>query len=421
MLYKRVSVFVIGTELTRGVIADKHCQVIASQVTQLGYRIDRMVLVPDDGTIDAVIRDCINTSDVILLTGGLGPTSDDLTRSIVASIAGVTLVRDQECFETLYKRIGNRIWGANEQQTMIPQGFEPVLNPNGTAPGFKGFIPKDDRLVACAAMPGPPREMDPMFFDYILPWLAELRGHDDFSRDEYSTFMIPEAKLEELCKSVAGEGIQWGTRFQDLKISLYLVGSSKEARDAMAERLRQLVGPSLVVPGDVLPLALLTGVLKKYNLTISCAESCTGGYAAKLLTDEAGSSAWFWGGAVTYANEAKMTLLGVREQTLATFGAVSSECVLEMADGIRSISQSDVAFSISGVAGPSGGTEEKPIGTVWFGFSMKERASQAVKLQITSWGRESVRRKATVISLILASLYINGDDLLDTVRKWQYI
>jgi nicotinamide-nucleotide amidase len=304
---------------------------------------------------------------------------------------------------------------------MIPQGFEPVPNPNGTAPGFKGFITKGERLVACSAMPGPPREMDPMFFDQILPWLAELRGHDDFSRDEYSTFMIPESKLEELCQSVSADGIQWGTRFQDLKISLYLVGGSKEARDSMAERLQQLVGPSLVVPGEVLPVDLLTGLLKKNHLTVSCAESCTSGYAAKLLTDEAGSSSWFWGGTVTYANEAKQALLGVKAETLATVGAVSRECVLEMADGMRAVSHSDVAFSISGIAGPSGGTEEKPIGTVWFGFSMKDRESQAVKLQISSWGRESVRRKATVVSLILASLYCKGDDLLDTVRKWQYI
>jgi nicotinamide-nucleotide amidase len=380
-----------------------------------------MVIIPDDGTIDVVIRDCIDSSDVILLTGGLGPTSDDLTRSIVASIAGVSLVRNEECFQTLYKRIGERIWGANEQQTMIPHGFDPIPNPNGTAPGFKGFISKGERLVALAAMPGPPREMDPMFFDAVLPYLAELRGHDDFLRDEYSTFMIPESKLEELCQRVSQNGIQWGTRFQDLKISLYLVGGSSEDRSSMATRLQELVGPSLVVPGELQPVGLLTDILKKEHLSISCAESCTSGYAAKLLTDEEGSSSWFWGGAVTYANEAKQTLLGVKEETLATHGAVSRECVLEMAQGMLALSNTDIAFSISGIAGPSGGTDEKPVGTVWFGFAGKGRESQAVKLQMSSWGRESVRRKATVVSLILTSLYCKGDDLLDTVQKWQYI
>ncbi|MDD3902787.1 MAG: nicotinamide-nucleotide amidohydrolase family protein [Sphaerochaeta sp.] len=421
MLYKSASLFIIGTELTRGVIADKHCQVISSQLTQLGYRIDRMVLVPDDGTIESVLKDCIDNCDVVVLTGGLGPTSDDLTRSIVSSIAKVPLVRDQQSFDTLYKRIGERIWGANEQQAMIPLGFEAVPNPNGTAPGFRGFIPDGDRSIACVAMPGPPREMDPMFYNDMLPWLAQLIGHDDFSRNEYSTFLLAEAKLEELCKSVAQDDVQWGTRFQDLKISLYLVGGDEEKRERMAQRLRALVGPFLVIDGDVMPVELLTDVLKKEKLTISCAESCTAGYVSKLLTDESGSSSWFWGGAATYSNEAKKAILGVSEETLQVYGAVSGECVLQMAEGMNRLSGTDYSFSISGIAGPSGGTDDKPVGTVWFGFAGKGKRSQAVKVQLTTWGRVSVRRKASVIALILASRYIKGDALLDTVGKWQYI
>ncbi|MDT4760973.1 nicotinamide-nucleotide amidohydrolase family protein [Sphaerochaeta sp. PS] len=421
MLYKSASLFIIGTELTRGVIADKHCQVISSQLTQLGYRVDRMVLVPDDGTIESVLKDCIDNCDVVIITGGLGPTSDDLTRSIVAKIAHVPLVRDEETFAVLYKRIGERIWGANEQQAMIPLGFESIPNPNGTAAGFRGFIPDGERSIACVAMPGPPREMDPMFFDAVLPWLAQLIGHDDFSRTEYSTFLIAEAKLEELCRQVSSPGIQWGTRFQDLKISLYLVGDSEQKRQEMALHLKGVVGPSLVVEGDVMPLDLLTALLKRDGLTISCAESCTSGYLAKLLTDESGSSSWFWGGAATYSNDAKKKMLGVREKTLEAFGAVSGECASEMAEGMLALSCSDYAISITGIAGPTGGSAEKPVGMVWFGFAAKGRETQAVKLQFTSWGRVSVRRKASVAALILASRYINGDVLLDTVRKWQYI
>ena len=421
MLYKTASLFVIGTELTRGVISDKHCPVVSSQLTQLGYRVERMVVVPDDGTIESALRACIDTSDVVILTGGLGPTSDDLTRSIVATLALVPLTRDQGAFEALYARIGERIWGANEQQAMLPTGFESIPNPHGTAAGFKGFIPVGDRLVACVAMPGPPREMDPMFFDAVLPWLAQLIGHNDFSRTEYSTFLLAEAKLEELCRQVALEDIQWGTRFQDLKISLYLVGGAEEKRDEMALRLRSLVGPSLVVDGDVMPATLLTELLRTKGQTISCAESCTSGYVAKLLTDESGSSAWFWGGAATYSNDAKMKMLGVKAHTLQSYGAVSGECASEMAQGILNLSDTDYALSITGIAGPTGGSDEKPIGMVWLGFAAKGMATQTVKLQFTSWGRVSVRRKASVAALILASKYINGDALLDTVRKWQYI
>jgi len=421
MTYLSAALFIIGTELTRGVIADKHCQLLSSQLTQLGYRVDRMVLVPDDGTIAEVLEDCIAHCDVVLLTGGLGPTSDDMTRSIVASLAKVPLVRDKQTFELLYQRIGERIWGANEQQTMIPEGFEAIPNPFGTAAGFRGFIPSGNRHIACVAMPGPPREMDPMFFDEVLPWLAQLIGHDDFSRSEYSTFLIPEAKLEELCKSVTFNGLTWGTRFQDLKVSLYLNGGDGEERTVMADRLRSLVGPSLVIDGDVMPSDLLTDLLLERSETISCAESCTSGFIAKLLTDKRGSSAWFYGGVVTYANEAKRELLGVSELTLDTHGAVSEACVREMAKGMLERSKTDWSLAVSGIAGPDGGSKEKPIGTVWFGFAGKNRPTEAVCVHLSTWGRESVRRKASVVALILASRYIKGDCLLDTVDKWQYI
>jgi len=260
-----------------------------------------------------------------------------------------------------------------------------------------------------------------MFFDAVLPWLAQLIGHNDFSRTEYSSFLLAEAKLEELCHQVAAEGIQWGTRFQDLKISLYLVGGAEEHRNEMSQRLRALVGPSLVVDGDVMPATMLTELLRSKGKTISCAESCTSGYVAKLLTDESGSSAWFWGGAATYSNDAKMKMLHVKESTLQAYGAVSDECAAEMAEGILEVSGTDYALSITGIAGPTGGSEEKPIGMVWLGFAAKGRETQTVKLQFTSWGRVSVRRKASVAALILASKYIIGDALLDTVRKWQYI
>ncbi|NCC66058.1 MAG: nicotinamide-nucleotide amidohydrolase family protein [Spirochaetia bacterium] len=421
MNYTSAALFIIGTELTRGVIADRHCQLLASNIAQLGYRVDRMVLVPDDGTIGDVLKDCIDNCDLVIITGGLGPTSDDMTRSIVASLAQVPLVRDQKMFEILYDRIGERIWGANERQTMIPQGFEALPNPFGTAAGFRGFITIGERDIACVAMPGPPREMHPMFFDQVLPWLADLIGHDDFARSEYSTFLIPEAKLEELCVQASLEGLQWGTRFQDLKISLYLVGGEKTQRTDMANRLRSFVGSCLIVDGDRQPVDLLTEELGRRNETISTAESCTGGFISKLLTDQSGSSAWFYGGVVTYANEAKEQLAGVSSHTLSTNGAVSEACVLEMAEGILARSKSDWSLAVSGVAGPTGGSEDKPVGTVWFGFAGKSRVSSAVKLHLSSYGRDSVRRKASVVALLLAREYIKGACLLDTVKKWQYI
>ncbi|MFA5448809.1 MAG: nicotinamide-nucleotide amidohydrolase family protein, partial [Sphaerochaeta sp.] len=359
--------------------------------------------------------------DLIILTGGLGPTSDDLTRSVVAQLAGVPLVRDPVSFKRLYERIGERIWGANEQQTMIPQGFVAIPNPNGTAAGFRGIISVEDREVALIALPGPPREMDPMFFNEVLPYLGRLAGHNDFNRSEYSTFLIPEAKLEELCRQAAFNGLQWGTRFQELRISLYLIGGSDGEREQMANTLRSMVGPSLIEDGDISPAQLLTRTLRERGQTISCAESCTAGLASKLLTDESGSSAWFWGGVASYANEAKTTLLGVSEEVIAEYGAVSEECALQMAEGMLARSQTDWAFSITGIAGPDGGSEEKPVGTVCFGFAGRQRESVALTVHLTSYGRDSVRRKASTVAMILAAQYIKGGRLLDTVEKWQYI
>jgi nicotinamide-nucleotide amidase len=421
MTYSTAGLFIIGTELTRGVIADKHCQLLANQLTRLGYHVERMVVIPDDGSIATVLSQSIGSCDLIILTGGLGPTSDDLTRSVVAQLAGVPLVRDPVSFKRLYERIGERIWGANEQQTMIPQGFVAIPNPNGTAAGFRGIISVEDREVALIALPGPPREMDPMFFNEVLPYLGRLAGHNDFNRSEYSTFLIPEAKLEELCRQAAFNGLQWGTRFQELRISLYLIGGSDGEREQMANTLRSMVGPSLIEDGDISPAQLLTRTLRERGQTISCAESCTAGLASKLLTDESGSSAWFWGGVASYANEAKTTLLGVSEEVIAEYGAVSEECALQMAEGMLARSQTDWAFSITGIAGPDGGSEEKPVGTVCFGFAGRQRESVALTVHLTSYGRDSVRRKASTVAMILAAQYIKGGRLLDTVEKWQYI
>lgn len=426
MEYRCASLFIIGTELTRGVIADKHGQLMSTELTHLGYRVDRIVIVPDDGTIGSVLRESIEHSDVVLITGGLGPTSDDMTRQIIAAIAGVPLVKDQDAWDDLYRRVGERIYGANERQAMIPAGFERIPNPKGTAPGFKGYFVVDEgvsetRKVACAAMPGPPAEMHEMFFHQVLPWLATLRGDGESGRDEYSVFMIPESKLEDLFDSVAEPGVMIGDRFQEFRISLYLTGSDEQARKRTAERLEAAFGPALMVPGDLQAVDILTRYLEDHHLTVSCAESCTGGLVAKLLTDRPGSSVWFWGGAATYANDAKRRILGVNPETLAVHGAVSEQCVIEMAEGLLALSGTDLALSVSGIAGPDGGTEDKPVGLVWFGFASKTRPTQAVALRMTSWGRDAVRRRAAVSALLLASLYINGNDLLDTVARWQYI
>lgn len=424
--YHNLVICIIGTEITQGIIADKHGPHLAAEVTRMGYRVERIIMVPDDGSIATVLRENVQEADVILLTGGLGPTSDDMTRQVIADMAGVPLLTNPTAWKQVYERMGERIYGANERQALIPQGFTVLANPRGTAPGFSGFIPVFGstgvvRHVACAAMPGPPLELNGMFEDLVRPWLASLRGHDEVARDEYSVYLLGESMLEEKCARAASEGVLWGTRFQAHRVSLYISGPTEESRHQTVQALRSIVGETLVASGNIEAVDALSDYLSQHKLTISCAESCTSGYLAKLLTDKPGSSAWFWGGAVTYANEAKVGMLGVEPGTLAAHGAVSGPCVEEMARGMQKLSGTDVAVSISGIAGPDGGTPDKPVGEVWFGFASSGRKEQGVRVRFTTWGRDSIRRRSAVAACILARAYLEGKSLLDIVGSWLYI
>ncbi|MGI6466178.1 MAG: nicotinamide-nucleotide amidohydrolase family protein [Sphaerochaetaceae bacterium] len=419
--YSSVSVFIIGTEITRGIIGDKHGQLIAKELTTIGYLVNRITIVADDGSVKPLLEGCIRKNDIIILTGGLGPTSDDMTRQIVADLANVPLVEDPGAYETLYKRIGSRINGANRRQVLIPQGFKVIENPKGTAPGFSGEIKVDGRSVRLYAMPGPPIEMHEMFYNKILPELSSLTGHEGIGRSEYSNFLTPESRLEDLSKECAIKGIEWGTRVQEHRISLYLNGGTVSQRDEMALCISNKLGRGILRSGDVEILDLLVDLLKKENITISAAESCTGGLLSKLLTDLSGSSNWFWGSVISYSNDAKTKLLNVKEETLEKYGAVSVECVKEMAQGALEVSQSDVAVSISGIAGPDGGSKEKPVGTICFGFAQKGKKSEAVELLLTSYGRSGVRKRGAIAALLLTYYYIRGESLLDIVTSWQYI
>ncbi|MCR4676328.1 MAG: nicotinamide-nucleotide amidohydrolase family protein [Sphaerochaetaceae bacterium] len=413
----KASVFVIGTELTRGIISDTHIPFLCSSLSHMGYSVIRACAVPDDGSIETDLRSALSDSQVILVTGGLGPTSDDMTRSIISRLCNAPLVKNQEAFDALYKRIGERIYGTNEVQTLIPQGFKILPNPNGTAAGFEGTC--GEAYLAC--MPGPPREMRPMYTDYVEKTLSSLIGFEEEERDEYSVFLIAEAKLEELCERCRIEGVCWGTRFQDYRISLYVSGKNREDRKRFVEELRKLSGKYLIEEGDHEARDLFIETVKKQGISISCAESATGGLCAKLLTDVSGASAWFWGSEVTYTNSAKMTLLGVNESTIDSYTEVSSEAAREMAEGSRKVCGADFAFSITGIAGPTGAMEGKPVGTVYLGFSSKKRDTAAVRLNLFTNGRDGARRRFAAAAFILCRVFLEGSNIIDTTDSWLYI
>lgn len=409
----RASLIIIGTELTRGIIQDKHGPLVSRELTAMGVHVSQLVAIPDDGTIRSIIEALMKSNDILIITGGLGPTADDMTRSVIAEAAGVSLVKSPECWQHLVNRMGEeRARGANEKQAFIPEGFSVIPNHNGTAPGFYGYG-KDTLLIS---LPGPPREMEPMFYDTVLPLIRNILALPEEKRDEYSSFLTPEAKLEELCEDADPE-LEWGTRFQDYKISLYVSGKTQEARDAAIEKIRAKVGKTRLADGDTTALGMLIEDLKKRGATVSAAESCTGGLASSLLTSLPGSSEYMVGSVTSYSTEIKRDVLGVSDDTIRDYGVVSKECALEMADGVGKIMGTDYSFSITGVAGPSL-QENKSVGTLAFGFSSKHRESQSVEIFLRSWGRESVRRRASVAAFILLSAYINGEDVSEVASSW---
>ncbi len=411
----KAALCLIGTELTRGIIQDTHTKLVASHLDSLGYHITQVSIIPDDGTIRVLLEELSARTDIIICTGGLGPTSDDITRDLVASAAGVPLVEDADALRHLEQLISRAAGNANRRQIMIPEGFTLMSNPLGTAPGFFGQV--NQARVFC--LPGPPAEMERMFTHEVLPRIS--CGSEAVEAPlELSTFLIPESQLEEFCEMSRVEGVSWGTRVQSLKISLYLRGGSESDQLLMVRRLQEHAGAQRIRLGGQ-PLAeRIIDYLKSAGLTCVLAESCTGGMVGKVLTDVPGSSSVFWGSYVSYADEAKQVMLGVSRETLSQHGAVSEQTVTEMAVCALQRSGADIACAVSGIAGPGGGTEEKPVGTVCFAAAGKGR--EPVSLQ-WRWGyprRDLIRRRAVIMSLLILEAYAAGHRVLDIVQDWQY-
>ena len=405
----------IGTEITRGIIQDSHGVLLSRELTHLGVHVAEIVSLPDDGTIGPVLSALMRSSDLIIITGGLGPTTDDMTRSVIAECAGVPLAKDAGCWDFLLGRLGDRAYGANEKQAYIPEGFTMIPNHNGTAPGFYGY--GGETLLIC--LPGPPREMEPMLYESVLPLIRGKLDLPEAERDEYSSFITAEAKLEELYEAI-NPRLDWGTRFQDYRISVYVSGKTADERNAAIGKLRDMVGLHRIETGDKDALGILIDTLNKHNATVSAAESCTGGLISELLTSRPGSSSFMLGSVTSYAASAKINVLGVPEDIIDKHGTVSFECAEMMADGARKIFSSDYSVSVTGVAGPD--TDEgKAVGTVYLGFSGKDRKTISVLLPFSSWGRESIRRKASTAAFILLSSYIEGEDVEAVVRSWKHI
>ncbi len=405
-----VEFIVTGDEVMRGTIADTNTALTASRLYPLGLQLRRTTVVGDRG--EDIRRALLETSpraDFCIVSGGLGPTSDDLTAACAAQAAGVPLRRDAQWLESLRNRwtkVFRRTDAMpvnNERQADVPDGAEILGNPDGSAPAFALKI---DRCTFFF-LPGVPREYHRILQELVLPRLVAATGHAVLRTRFLQCYGVAESRLDELVQPIreAHPEVRFGFRTKFPENHLSLVSLAQDAATAEANLARvesecRAVLGSLVYGQDGVTFAQSVGeALAARGETVACAESCTGGLLTQLLTEVGGSSRWTAGAFVTYSNELKQSALGVPKALLDAHGAVSEEVARAMAEGARARSGATWTLSITGIAGPDGGTEEKPVGTVWLGLC-GPKGTSSKRLQLRG-DRGMVRMQSAFAALQL--------------------
>jgi nicotinamide-nucleotide amidase len=370
------AVLSIGTELTRGELINTNASWIASGLTELGFEVTEHCVVDDDkARIVAALDRLARAAKIIVCTGGLGPTTDDLTTAAVATAIGVGLQRDEASVDHIrrrFEKLGRTMSESNAKQADFPEGATILANPIGTAPGFKVEV----RGAHAFFMPGVPREMKRMFDDEVVPRIRELAPNDSH-QIRFRTFGLPESvvgeKLDGIEATFPGVTIGYRAHFPEIEVKVLARGPERAVATELAERaaeeVRTRLGEVIYGSGEDTFAGIVGRALRTRGWTLAIAESCTGGLVGHLLTKEPGASDYLLLDAVTYANSAKQAVLGVDEDALRGHGAVSAEVATRMADGARRVSGADVALAITGIAGPTGGTETKPVGLVYIAVS----------------------------------------------------
>jgi nicotinamide-nucleotide amidase len=355
---------------------------LGQQLFALGLRVDRQTTVPDGFTIADVVREAASRSRLVIITGGLGPTSDDVTRELLAELTGRALRFDETVFARIEAHVlkrGFRFSDAIKRQAHILEGASVLPNDFGTAPGL--YLPATPTFPDLFMLPGPPRELRPMFAVYAAPIIRKIVGHSDLCAVVFRTSGIGESAIQELVGADldAFAAVEVGYCAHVGAVDLRLIGTGsavERAASIVREKLE-----SYIVSADGKALEeIVVELLTTRNETVAVAESCTGGYLASSITDVSGSSAVFLEGNVTYSNEAKTRILNVPRLLIERWGAVSEEVAAAMAEGARARSGATYALSTTGVAGPTGGTEAKPVGTAFIGFASALDSTDVQKL-----------------------------------------
>ena len=400
----RAAILSTGDELTTGRIVDTNSSWIADKLFEIGVELVGVLTVGDHGDRLAwAWRRGLELADVVISTGGIGPTADDLTSEVVAQVLGVPLVEDAESaarIRKMFEALGREMPLNNLKQALMPRGATIIPNAFGTAPGYR-VAHGGKHLVV---LPGVPREMKPMMEETVLPWLTALRGGDEvYVGRTFQTFGLTESGLDEMVAGAVDptEGrVSFRASFPEVSLRVVVHGRPAEAEarlQTLAARIRERIGAFVYGEGKTTMEEVVGGLLRDRRLTIALAESCTGGLVTHRLTNVPGSSTYVLGTAVTYADAAKRQLLGVRPETLQAHGAVSEETAAEMAAGARRTFGADLAVAITGIAGPDGGTPDKPVGTVCFALASQ---SGVVTRRYQLWGtRDWVKLLASQVAL----------------------
>lgn len=399
-------ILAIGTELLMGQIVNSDAQYLSRRLNELGIDIYHHMVVGDNPSrLKDALRLALSRSDLVITTGGLGPTMDDLTKDTIADLLGLSMLRDEQSVQWLTQRfaaMGREVTPNNLRQADFPQGSVILKNRKGTAPGC---------IVSAGAkhivvLPGPPYEMQDMFEREVAPWLHSRTGVTIHSR-LLRVFGIGESMVEHQLKDIIATQSNptiapyAGTGEVALRISAKAdsIQKAQALIQPVEQAIRDRLGDAVYATGDETMERCVAHRLMQDGKTLAVAESCTGGMLSGMLTSVSGISAVFLEGAVTYSNAAKMRALDVDEQLLSQYGAVSHAVAQAMAKGMRSRSGADFALSITGIAGPDGGTAEKPVGLVYIGLADAD-GTQVKELRLTG-DRERIRRQSCLQALDL--------------------
>jgi nicotinamide-nucleotide amidase len=411
----RIEIINTGTELMLGGILNTHQQWLCRRLRDLGYIVARQTSVADRGDqIIEIIREALGRADLVITTGGLGPTSDDITRDLIAELVGKKLVVDNEVVTRMEKYFALRHKKAPERtkrQADVPDGATVFYNNHGTAPGLAielnpNRLRPERNKSWLILLPGPPRELRPMFDEYLVPFLAREFPTNKFACRTLNTTGIGESFVEEKIdgplQSLINEGLELGycARIGLVTVRFVAHGDGADSLVSRAEQIvRDLLGPNIFSVEEETMEEAVVRLITAQKKTVAVAESCTGGLICNRLTNVSGSSAVLMSGMISYTEQAKQDLLGVRAESLKEFTAVSETVAREMAEGARTRAHTDYAIATTGFAGPTGGTATKPVGTVFIAVASAEKT--IVQRQFYPFDRETFKYAASQQALDL--------------------